>query len=329
MGEAARTNPVARVRRACRLLLSSFHGGRHLCPRDGRRDGHADMHSLDEFALAKLAELERRHAAPRAGRHRARRHLAGARRPAAALVLLQRLPQPRPSIPRVKEAAIAGDRALRRGRRRLAAGHRQPSAVRRAGSAAGAPQGHAGRLRVRLRLPRQYRHHSGADRPRTTSSWSTSSRMPACGPARGCAGARCSRSATTTCAMPRRCWRSTARATAHALIATDGVFSMDGDLAPLAELAALAQRYDAWLLPTMRTASAWSAAAAARTSPHARTADVPLQMGTLSKAIGGYGGYLCASHAGHRSDPQPRPHPDLFDRPAARRRSPPRSRRST
>ena len=34
----------------------------------------------------------------------------------------------------------------------------------------------------------------------------------------------------------------------HALLATDGVFSMDGDLAPLPALAALAQRFDAWLM---------------------------------------------------------------------------------
>src|SRR5258708_16593344 len=34
----------------------------------------------------------------------------------------------------------------------------------------------------------------------------------------------------------------------HVLVATDGVFSMDGDLAPLAELGRLARRHDAWLL---------------------------------------------------------------------------------
>ena len=83
------------------------------------------------------------------------------------------------------------------------------------------------------------------------------------------------------------------------MIATDGVFSMDGDLAPLAALSELARRFDAWLLATTRMASASSAAAAARASPMAaaQASDVPLQMGTLSKAIGAYGGYLCASRA--------------------------------
>jgi 8-amino-7-oxononanoate synthase len=81
---------------------------------------------------------------------------------------------------------------------------------------------------------------------------------------------------------------------AHTLIATDGVFSMDGDLAPLSELSAIAQRYDAWLLAD--DAHGLGVVGRGRGSVFAnRPADVPLQMGTLSKAVGGYGGYLCAS----------------------------------
>lgn len=80
----------------------------------------------------------------------------------------------------------------------------------------------------------------------------------------------------------------------HALIATDGVFSMDGDLAPLSELSALARRYDAWLL--VDDAHGLGVVGRGRGSVFANgPADVPLQMGTLSKAAGGYGGYLCAS----------------------------------
>jgi 8-amino-7-oxononanoate synthase len=82
----------------------------------------------------------------------------------------------------------------------------------------------------------------------------------------------------------------------HALIATDGVFSMDGDLAPLAELSRLAQRYDAWLLAD--DAHGLGVVGNGRGSSFANGgADVPLQMGTLSKAVGAYGGYLCASRA--------------------------------
>ena len=81
----------------------------------------------------------------------------------------------------------------------------------------------------------------------------------------------------------------------HALIATDGVFSMDGDLAPLHGLAALTKTHDAWLLSD--DAHGIGVVGGGRGSSFAdgSKADVPLQMGTLSKAIGGYGGYLCAS----------------------------------
>ena len=86
----------------------------------------------------------------------------------------------------------------------------------------------------------------------------------------------------------------------RALIATDGVFSMDGDLAPLAALSELAQRYDAWLLSD--DAHGLGVVGGGRGSSFADNAaqkpfEVPLQMGTLSKAVGAYGGYLCASRA--------------------------------
>jgi 8-amino-7-oxononanoate synthase len=92
------------------------------------------------------------------------------------------------------------------------------------------------------------------------------------------------------------------RRTRHgkALVLTDGVFSMDGDLAPLPALGRLAREYDAWLMADdahgigvigQGRGSTFATDAAATDA----AADVPLQMGTLSKAIGGYGGYLCGS----------------------------------
>ncbi|MCP5433340.1 MAG: 8-amino-7-oxononanoate synthase [Alphaproteobacteria bacterium] len=78
------------------------------------------------------------------------------------------------------------------------------------------------------------------------------------------------------------------------LVLTDGVFSMDGDLAPVAELSRLAGAHDAWLMTDDAhglgvLADGRGSVAAAGSPP------VPLQMGTLSKALGAYGGYLCAS----------------------------------
>jgi 8-amino-7-oxononanoate synthase len=81
----------------------------------------------------------------------------------------------------------------------------------------------------------------------------------------------------------------------HVLIATDGVFSMDGDVAPLDAISAAARAHEAWLLVDDAHGLGVvgeGGGGTARLFPDAR---IDLQMGTLSKAIGGYGAYVCAS----------------------------------
>jgi 8-amino-7-oxononanoate synthase len=70
---------------------------------------------------------------------------------------------------------------------------------------------------------------------------------------------------------------------------------MDGDLAPLPRLVELARRHDAWLMTD--DAHALGVIGGGRGSAFASEPplEIPLQMGTLSKAAGAYGGYLCAS----------------------------------
>jgi len=82
----------------------------------------------------------------------------------------------------------------------------------------------------------------------------------------------------------------------RAMVATDGVFSMDGDLAPLDKMSEACLAHDAWLLSD--DAHGLGVVAGGRGSVHAFPgAKAPFQMGTLSKAVGAYGGYLCASQA--------------------------------
>ena len=83
----------------------------------------------------------------------------------------------------------------------------------------------------------------------------------------------------------------------HTMILTDGVFSMDGDLAPLPELIALADRHDAWTLVDDAHGIGVIGNGHGATHSFSPPAIPPLQMGTLSKALGSYGGYLCASRA--------------------------------
>lgn len=80
----------------------------------------------------------------------------------------------------------------------------------------------------------------------------------------------------------------------HTLVMTEGVFSMDGDRAPVKSLVEIAKRHDAWLFTD--DAHALGVIGDGKGSAHADGADgqVPLQMGTLSKAVGAYGGYLTA-----------------------------------
>ena len=85
----------------------------------------------------------------------------------------------------------------------------------------------------------------------------------------------------------------------RALIVTDGVFSMDGDLAPLASLSDVAAEHDTWLMTDdahgIGVVGGGRGSSFVNGGANGSGGRVPLQMGTLSKAIGAYGGYLCAS----------------------------------
>lgn len=82
------------------------------------------------------------------------------------------------------------------------------------------------------------------------------------------------------------------------LIVTDGVFSMDGDIAPLQDIYTVAKNYDAMLLVDDAHGFGVLGKGGSGTVAHCglEGKDI-IQMGTLSKAIGGLGGYVAGSRA--------------------------------
>ncbi|MBW4886971.1 glycine C-acetyltransferase [Bacillus paralicheniformis] len=80
------------------------------------------------------------------------------------------------------------------------------------------------------------------------------------------------------------------------LIVTDGVFSMDGDIAPLPEIVRLAEQYDAFVMVDDAHASGVLGENGRGTVHHfGLDGKVHIQVGTLSKAIGVLGGYAAGS----------------------------------
>jgi 8-amino-7-oxononanoate synthase len=80
------------------------------------------------------------------------------------------------------------------------------------------------------------------------------------------------------------------------LVVTESLFSMDGDLAPLAELVELKERHGAWLLVDEAHATGlYGATGAGLIAEAGLSGRVEIVMGTLSKALGSVGGYIAGS----------------------------------
>lgn len=81
------------------------------------------------------------------------------------------------------------------------------------------------------------------------------------------------------------------------LIVTDGVFSMDGDIAPLPQLVTCAQQHDAWLMVDDAHGFGVLGDSGAGCAEHFQLSQsaLPVLMGTLGKAVGTAGAFVAGS----------------------------------
>jgi glycine C-acetyltransferase len=90
--------------------------------------------------------------------------------------------------------------------------------------------------------------------------------------------------------------KETADRNGRKLLITDGVFSMDGDIAPLPQLCELAEKYNCIMMVDDAHASGVLGKGGRGTVDHfGMHGRVDVQVGTLSKAVGSLGGYVCGS----------------------------------
>jgi len=114
----------------------------------------------------------------------------------------------------------------------------------------------------------------------------------------GCRLARAETFVYRHCDLEHLAWGLKQHSGRSALIVTDGVFSMDGDIAPLPALAELAGRHGALLMvDEAHGTGAIGPGGRGTVAAAGLEGVVDIVVGTLGKALGSYGAYVCTSSA--------------------------------